>query len=332
MKKIKISLLFLVLNVSIFSQTTFYDNNTKKFGIIDKTQKIIMSPKYDYMSQISEGCAVYKENGKYGLLDKTGKTILKPIFNNPCSLKYAKVCDGLIRVVDFEYLDSDSSSYNEKYGFYNINGILKIKCIYSLASDFQNGKALVYQNEKYNVININGDLLYSKWFDDENEIKEKFIWNSNDENLSLLSYNYRNQKFAFGGEDNKYDKVTKGYVDEKGGVILSTNINYGNVINYSKKLDRALVFENEKYAYLINQKGEIISKLNEKIPDLVWNDNLNFRFVNGLGQLSVVKRSFEGEEEKIDVTYYLIDINGNVIKKMNKGSSDIISECNYGNR
>jgi len=327
MKKIKISLLFLVLNVSIFSQTTFYDNNTKKFGIIDKTQKIIMSPKYDYMSQISEGCAVYKENGKYGLLDKTGKTILKPIFNNPCSLKYAKVCDGLIRVVDFEYLDSDSSSYNEKYGFYNINGILKIKCIYSLASDFQNGKALVIQNNKYNVININGDLAYNKWFDDENEIKEKFTWYSKDENIQLLSYEYRN-----GTMSDKYDKVTKGYVDEKKEMIFSTNINYGNVINYNKKLDRALVFENEKFAYLINQKGEIISKLNEKIPDLFWSDNLNFRFVNGLGQLSVVKRSFEGEEEKIDITYYLIDVNGNIIKKMNNGSSEIISECDYGNR
>ena len=331
MKKIKISLLFLVVQLTAFSQTTYYDDNTKKYGIFDNTQKIILNPTYEYLSQVSNGFAVFKENGKYGLLDKTGKIILKPIFNNPCNLQYAKICDGLIRVVNFEYLDEDSSSYNEKYGFYNLSGILKIKFNYSWAGDFCNGKAIVIKDDKYNIININGEVLYPNWVDDENEIKEKLLCNTiqNDEYDHLYRYNYDRTKY-FQRNENETDN--KGYVNEKGEIIIKTNINYGNLCSYNKKLDRALVFENEKIPYLINKKGEIISNLSEKIADLNASENMYFKFINGIGELVVVKKSWDGEEEKFDYQYYLIDINGNIIKKMLKGTSDLIMDCNYGNR
>ena len=119
---------------------------------------------------------------------------------------------------------------------------------------------------------------------------------------------------------------------EKGEIIIKTNINYGNLCSYNKKLDRALVFENEKIPYLINKKGEIISNLSEKIADLNASENMYFKFINGIGELVVVKKSWDGEEEKFDYQYYLIDINGNIIKKMLKGTSDLIMDCNYGNR
>jgi hypothetical protein len=62
-----------------------------KWGLIDKTGKQIVPPKYDYMSTLSGGLAqiridyeitsgfhVVKEPGPWGLIDKTGKEVVSP--------------------------------------------------------------------------------------------------------------------------------------------------------------------------------------------------------------------------------------------------------------
>jgi hypothetical protein len=64
-----------------------------KWGFIDKTGKVIVTPKYDDAMSFSEGLARVLLNGKVGLIDKTGKEIVPP--------KYDEVRDfheGLARV------------------------------------------------------------------------------------------------------------------------------------------------------------------------------------------------------------------------------------------
>jgi len=54
----------------------FYENG--KFGIIDRTGKVIVPAKYDFISSFSGGIAQFSAESKYGILDATGRVVLEP--------------------------------------------------------------------------------------------------------------------------------------------------------------------------------------------------------------------------------------------------------------
>jgi len=55
-----------------------------KRGLIDKTGKYVIEPKFDNYTRFSEGLAIVgvRENGefKYGYIDQTGKIVIEPQF------------------------------------------------------------------------------------------------------------------------------------------------------------------------------------------------------------------------------------------------------------
>jgi hypothetical protein len=57
------------------------DAKTQKWGLVDKTGKEVVPPKYDELNIGEDGMIGYKERSSWGVLDKTGKVLLYPQFD-----------------------------------------------------------------------------------------------------------------------------------------------------------------------------------------------------------------------------------------------------------
>ncbi len=53
-----------------------------KIGLIDKSGKFVIKPKFDYVWSFGEGLVAVKLNGKYGFIDKSGEFVIEPIFDD----------------------------------------------------------------------------------------------------------------------------------------------------------------------------------------------------------------------------------------------------------
>lgn len=171
-----ISLMFIV-QFSFGQELIAYEENGK-FGYQDSIGNIIITPKYDYVKDFSQGFArvniggsyhvteggyTYFKGGKWGVIDRTGKEITP--------IKYDKIHDfseGCARVNiggNFEvkkYLDGENyKNYTYftggKWGLIDPTGkeITPIK--YDNISDFSEGRALVGISEKFGYIDTTGE-------------------------------------------------------------------------------------------------------------------------------------------------------------------------------
>ena len=71
-----------------------------KWGYIDSTGKIVVTPQFAWAQEFSEGLAAFEnEDGKHGYIDETGRVVIEPKFDN-----WTKFSEGLAAVsVDFEW-------------------------------------------------------------------------------------------------------------------------------------------------------------------------------------------------------------------------------------
>ncbi|MGI7711509.1 WG repeat-containing protein, partial [Campylobacter coli] len=53
-----------------------------KIGLIDKSGKFVIKPKFDSIWSFREGLVKVGLNGKYGLIDKSGKIVIEPKFDD----------------------------------------------------------------------------------------------------------------------------------------------------------------------------------------------------------------------------------------------------------
>ena len=58
---------------------TFFKQN-EKYGFIDRTNKVIVSAKYDEAGLFYQGLSAVKLNGKCGFVDETGKVVIPLIY------------------------------------------------------------------------------------------------------------------------------------------------------------------------------------------------------------------------------------------------------------
>jgi KWG Leptospira. len=76
-----------------------------KYGFVDKSGKVVISPKYDAVIPFVGGIAAVKRDGKWGFVDKTGKEIVPPTYEYP--------------VIDYDYLKLGYLPVVEKAGKYS---------------------------------------------------------------------------------------------------------------------------------------------------------------------------------------------------------------------
>lgn len=119
-----------------------------KYGYIDKNGKEVIECKYDFAEHFREELALVKD-GNYMFIDKRGDVIFKLDdsfefygLNNGFSEGLCKVCRFENRIIDSSDEDDDSV----KIGFVDRTGKLVIDCQFDHASDFHNGRALVWDD------------------------------------------------------------------------------------------------------------------------------------------------------------------------------------------
>ena len=58
-----------------------------KYGYIDKTEKFVIQPKFDYAHSFSEGLAFIKIGNRFGYINETGELVIEAIFGEAKSFQ-----------------------------------------------------------------------------------------------------------------------------------------------------------------------------------------------------------------------------------------------------
>ncbi|BDB00919.1 WG repeat-containing protein [Clostridium botulinum] len=159
---------------------------------------------------------------RWGYINEKGEFLIKPLYN--LALEFQ--CNGLA-VVEIDNL----------YGIIDENQNYIVKHKYGFISDFSEERAIVIDNERFNIINEKGEELIPKI-----------------ENYSYIG-SFKEGRAQYGVIDSNKGYLY-GYLDREGRVIIPAQYEYGNDFYEGKAVVR--IKENE-YA-LININGEILNK------------------------------------------------------------------------
>ncbi|GJM32961.1 MAG: hypothetical protein DHS20C18_19620 [Saprospiraceae bacterium] len=132
-----------------------------KYGYIDKMGEFAIIPEFDKADVFSEGMAKVglrddELDMHYGFIDITGTWIVQPVYDQaePFSDGMAAVC------------------LDDKWGFIDENGEVKVEINYLAASNFQNGQAYLTRatpdDEETLLIDTDGNIL-DRWMSWEEE-------------------------------------------------------------------------------------------------------------------------------------------------------------------
>lgn len=218
------------------------------YGVKDYKEKILINPVYDYMVYFENGLACVNIKGKYGFIDKRGKTIIPAKYDN-----FSMFSNGVAVV-----------SINNKYFAINEKGESIFKESYDYMRYFNDEYAVVKKENKYGVIDKKGKLIYPY---QENEIffykdgiviiieENKYII-KNIENKLIINEKYDLAFFSI--DDNIIVKKDESYG------VLDKNGNY--LMNLTNRFKYIGVFVNGvavageisgKSVY-INKRGRVV--------------------------------------------------------------------------
>jgi len=247
-------LIVIAITNQLFSQTDLvpyrkYDKTSEKsmWGFCDKTKKIIVPLKYDFVQPFSEGRALVNSGDKYGFIDENGSEVI-PIKYDADLQHYSgkdvgeDFKEGLARV-----------KLNGKWGFINKEGIEIISIKYDTAKNFVDGLSKVRTKE------INP--YWGTWGFVDREGKE----------VLPLEYDYIediNEGFHVA-----HQNMTCGLVDKEGKLITEMRY-YSNIGNF---VEGFAMVSTRHEAGFINKEGK------EVVP-VKYASAVNFH--NGFARIS----------------------------------------------
>ncbi|MGH9956809.1 MAG: WG repeat-containing protein, partial [Pyrinomonadaceae bacterium] len=126
----------------------------KKFGFIDRSGKVVIEPKFDWVEDFSEGLALVDLNRTKEFIDETGKVVLVP--------KDFEVINGFTDGLARGNI-TNQSSYTK--GYIDKSGKLVIDTKASGACEFSEGLACVPAN-KWGFIDTSGQFVIKPQFDE----------------------------------------------------------------------------------------------------------------------------------------------------------------------
>jgi hypothetical protein len=130
-----------------------------KFGYMDESGTVVITPQFDGASNFSDGLALVNISGKSNYIDKSGKVVISSLVFSGA----AKFCEGLAVV------------WNDlKYGYIDKTGRLAIDLQFDFAGHFSEGLARINigrkspfgQAGKWGYINKQGQVVIDPQFDD----------------------------------------------------------------------------------------------------------------------------------------------------------------------
>ncbi len=214
----------------------------------------------------------------------------------------------------------------------------------------------------YNCIDLNGEILSNKWFEDIYRVNgihygvdakrveedKNAIFSKEEQRCDLYKINsdktielIANKRELLKQIDNvdapachwghccKDDKVllkkksynsVNNFSYSDANTSINVNVDHGESIIFYKKIDRAIICDSINNVYLINSKGQVISNISLSIPALKSNltrEDYTYTLF--------IKDYFNGLFVLYADKFYLIDINGSIIKTMKEYPDSI--EC-----
>lgn len=214
-------------------------------GFIDSTGKVIISPRFQQISDFSEGLAAVRFEEKWGYIDRTGEFIIKNNFESAYPF-----ADGLARV-----------QINGKLGFINKGGNLVIKPIFNLISNFSDGLAAAYVDGKTGYINKTGNIVIKPQFQSGHDFSEGLAaveinnkWGYIDKVGSIVIKPQFEQAVGFSEGLAAVQLLDKwGYIDKSGKMVIRPR--FDETYRFSDGL--ALVSINGERGY-IDKTGELV--------------------------------------------------------------------------
>ena len=132
------------------------NNDMYLWGYIDKKGNIVLPLEYDYADNFSNDRGAVRMGDRWGFVDKSGKFVIEMQY-----FRVSSFSDGLACV----NLDAGK----DEWFFIDKSGNRAFPEIYEYATPFKNGRAMIILNQKNNVIDKTGKLLYdevNELFDD----------------------------------------------------------------------------------------------------------------------------------------------------------------------
>jgi hypothetical protein len=132
-----------------------FENNESKYGLINNSGKVIVEPKFQYLSEFTGDIAFFQNDERfYGIINNQGKIIV-PAKYEEVGEWGVRFSDGLCKV-----------KYDGKWGYVNVNGYEIIPCKYLAdVSNFSQGIAAVMIGDKFGFINKLGQIVIEPKFD-----------------------------------------------------------------------------------------------------------------------------------------------------------------------
>ena len=200
------------------NQNMWYDTNVLKikkegqYGLIDLSGERVLDCKYDSIEALKgiENSLLIQKDGKYGLCNDEGTIIIDTNYKSISALG-EDYKNGYI-VVNEENL----------YGIIDINKQTILECQFEdILPIYDEGKYVVKQNARYQVINKDGEVLLSDGFDEIEEMSgDNIIIKKagkygviNLQQEEIISAEYEELKFAYEGyyiakKDGKYGVIS----------------------------------------------------------------------------------------------------------------------------
>lgn len=236
------------------------------WGIIDKNGREIVPPKYDGVSDFSEGLAAVSRRDKLsqpdennyihiesylkGFVDTTGKVVVP--------LKYNYVRDfkgGLAKVGNYDGGKNENGERTGKFGFIDKTGKEIVPLIYDEVEDFDNGLARVKKDGKYGFVDKTGKEVVPPVYDG---IGTSVLFD--------IDYKMFKDGLVRVKKDGKY-----GFVDTTGKEVIPPVYDYaGEILEDRDGFNEGYVCvrKGKKYGY--------IDKTGKEVVPFIYDDAQNF--------------------------------------------------------
>ncbi|MBI3510705.1 MAG: WG repeat-containing protein [Bacteroidetes bacterium] len=168
--------------IPVYGDGMFRVKQKGKYGYMDVKGKMIIEPKYDYAVAFNEGLAIVSVGSHSGkqivlyqntasIIDKTGKVLVEDL--GPGSGLY-RFNSGLARC----------RSMDGQYGFLDVTGKRVIPTTFDVADDFDRGRAIVSENDKYGLIDTKGNFIVQPQFEFFYDLGGGYYQTKNEDDLA----------------------------------------------------------------------------------------------------------------------------------------------------
>ena len=151
----------------------------EKYGLLDSQGKLVIPTNYDYISFIQDGYAIFSSGDQFGMINDKNEIVIPagyPVIVGNNSTHFITIDDDHYTLGDIKSNKIMASGYDyistteepnlflalkdDKYGFLDQQGKVKIPFIYSNASPFVDGKAYVITlSDEAILINTKGEKI-----------------------------------------------------------------------------------------------------------------------------------------------------------------------------